>query len=53
MKKEIDFFIEYFTTITKEESDYIQSILDWDDEKKIAFRFAKKIFEERDEYESR
>jgi len=48
MKNEIDFFIKYLTTITKEESDYIESILKWDDTKKIAFIFAKKIFEEED-----
>ncbi len=46
MKKEIDFFLEYLSTITKEESDYIESILKWDDEKRIAFMFDKKIFEE-------
>jgi hypothetical protein len=47
MKKEIDFFLEYLSTITKEESDYIESILKWDDEKRLAFMFAKKIFEQR------
>lgn len=49
MKQKIDYFIEYFTTITKEESDYIESILIWDDETRSAFMFAKRIFEEKDE----
>lgn len=47
MQEKIDKFIEYFTTITKEESDFISSILDWDDETKIAFKLAKRIFEEK------
>ena len=46
MPEKIDKFIEYFTTITKEECDYIESILKWDDESKAAFFFAKRIFEE-------
>lgn len=46
MKEKIDKFIEYFTTITKEESDYIADILRWDDETQAAFFFAKSIFEE-------
>lgn len=46
MKKKIDNFIKYFTTITKEEADFIQSILKWDDETKAAFLLAKQIFEE-------
>lgn len=46
MKEKIDKFIEYFTTITKEESDYIESILNWDHETKMAFSMAKQIFEE-------
>lgn len=44
--EKIDKFIEYFTTITKEQSDYIESILNWDDETKLAFRIAKRMFEE-------
>jgi hypothetical protein len=48
MKEKIDEFIEYFTTITKEECDYIESIINWDDETKIAFRLAKQIFEEKE-----
>lgn len=51
MKEKIDKFIEYFTTITQEESDYIQDILRWDDETKAAFMFAKRMFEEKYEVE--
>jgi hypothetical protein len=47
MKEKIDKFIRYFTTITKEESDYIESILKWDDETRAAFFFAKRIFEDK------
>ncbi len=47
MREKIDKFLEYFTTITKEESDYIELILHWDQETKAAFMFAKRIFEEQ------
>ncbi len=40
--------MKYFTTITKEECDFIQEILRWDDETKAAFKFAKTMFEEKD-----
>lgn len=46
MKEKIDKFLEYLTTITKEDSDFIASVLKWDEEVKAAFFFAKKIFEE-------
>lgn len=48
MKEKIDKFLEYFTTITKEESDFIESVLRWDDETKSAFMFAKRIFEQEE-----
>lgn len=48
MKEKIDKFLKYFITITKEESDYIESILKWDDETKAAFFFAKRIFEDKE-----
>jgi len=48
MKEKLDKFLEYFTTITKEESDYIYEILMWDDETKAAFVFAKRIFEDKE-----
>ena len=49
MKDKIDKFIEYFTTIPKEQADFMEDILRWDDEKRAAFMFAKRIFEEKDE----
>lgn len=49
MKEKIEKFIEYFTTITKDQCDYIEEILKWDDETKAAFFFAKEIFEEKNE----
>jgi len=49
MKEKIDKFLQYFTTITKEEADFILDILRWDDETKAAFKLAKRIFEEKDE----
>ncbi len=42
----IDKNIEYLTQLTKEEADFIEHILTWDDEQRIAFGFAKRIFEE-------
>ncbi len=51
MKEKIDDFIKYFTTITKREADYIDSVLNWDSETKVAFRLAKRIFEEKKEKE--
>jgi hypothetical protein len=47
----INKFLNYFPTITKEESDYIYEILQWDHEKKIAFNIAKKIFEDEEQEE--
>jgi len=32
--------------MTKEESDFIESIVKWEDEKRSAFVLAKRIFEE-------
>jgi hypothetical protein len=49
IQDEIDKFLKYFSTITKEESDFIESILNWDDSTKIAFRLAKNIFENKDD----
>lgn len=48
MKEKIDKFIHYFTTITKDQADFMEEILNWDDETKAAFKFAKQIFEEKD-----
>ena len=48
MQEKIRKFLEYFTTITKEECDYIESILSWDDETRAAFMFSKRMFEEKE-----
>ena len=40
--------LQYLTQLTQDESDFIESVLKWDDETKAAFMFAKRIFEEDD-----
>lgn len=47
---EIEYFLSVFSQITKEESDYIAEILKWDDEKRAAFFFAKRMFEDDKEF---
>lgn len=49
MKEKIDEFLEFFTTITKEQSDNIEKILSWDGETRMAFKYAKRIFEEKND----
>lgn len=49
IKEHIQYFLDLFPQITKDESDTIETILEWDDEKRAAFFFAKKIFEEETE----
>ncbi len=46
MKEKIDKFIEILCTITKDESDSIASILKWDNETRLAFVIAKRMFDE-------
>jgi hypothetical protein len=46
MKEKIDKNIDYLSQLTKEESDFIEHILKWDEEQKISFILAKRIFEE-------
>ena len=46
MKDKIDKFLELLPQLTKDEADLIYSALTRDDENKMAFRLAKKIFEE-------
>jgi hypothetical protein len=38
--------LDYLERLTKEEADFISHVLKWDDEQKIAFNIAKKIFDE-------
>lgn len=49
MKDQIEKFMELFTTVTKEEADYIEEILKWDQDKKAAFLLAKRLFEDKDD----
>lgn len=46
MKEKIEYFLEFLTTLTKEDADIILHVLNWDDETKAAFKFAKQTFEE-------
>lgn len=46
MTEWIDFFLDKFPEMTKEESDYIHDILSWEDEKRSGFMFAKQVFED-------
>lgn len=48
MKEKIDKFLEYLSTITKDESDFILEIINWDGETKLAFKLAKSIFEDNE-----
>ena len=47
MRELINKNIEYLQKLTKEEADFAEHILTWDDEQKLAFKLAKKIFEEQ------
>lgn len=42
----IENFIKCFPNLTKEECETISEIISWSDEKKLAFKIAKSIFEE-------
>ncbi len=42
-------FLEWFPTITKEEAAFVEEITKWDEEKRAAFGFARRIFEEDEE----
>lgn len=46
IQEKIQHFTELFETISKEESDYISNILKWNNETIVAFKLAKKLFEE-------
>lgn len=46
MKDSIDKFLEYLSTLTKDEADFIEHVLKWSDQEKMAFMIAKRIFDE-------
>lgn len=43
----IDYFLETFPHMTEEESDFVGDVCKWEDDKRMAFCMAKKIFDER------
>ena len=45
--EKFDYFINYFSKVSKEHDDFVESVLLWDDETKIAYQFVKQIFEEK------
>lgn len=50
MKEKIELMLDYLTKLTKDEADLIEHVItEWTDEMKLAFKLAKKIFEEEDE----
>lgn len=51
MLDRVEKFLEILPTITKEEADIIEDICNWDDEKKMAYKLAKGIFEETNKNE--
>ena len=48
MKEKIQKFLQLLLTLTKEEADQVEEILNWDSETKAAFLLAKQLFEEED-----
>ena len=46
MQKHIEFFLELFPQLTKEEADLIENVINWTNEKKMAYKLAKSLFEE-------
>jgi hypothetical protein len=47
--EQIDYFLRCFSQMTKEEADFVESIVKWDDQKRSAFKFAKRIFDEEED----
>jgi hypothetical protein len=46
MRKLIEHNLYYLTQLTKEDADFIEHVLKWDDEQRQAFMLAKRIFED-------
>lgn len=44
----IDHYIKLFPQMTKEESDAIENILKWEDDRKAGFMMAKRLFEDEE-----
>lgn len=47
MFQKINENLRYLSQLTKDEADFIAHVLSWNDEQKVAFTMAKRIFEER------
>ena len=47
MLAEIEYFLRKLSELTKEEADWIESVINWPEEARMAFKFAKRIFEEK------
>ena len=46
MKEMIDFFYyEFFPNLTKDQSNFIEEVINWNSDKKFAFISAKRFFE--------
>ena len=55
MKEKIDYWLNMFPQLTEDEVEIIDNIINLDDETKLAFKWARKIFEENnnDKFPSR
>jgi hypothetical protein len=47
--QQVDHFIALLPTMTKEEADFIETVLKWDNDEKAAFILAKRVFETEDD----
>jgi hypothetical protein len=47
MKEKIEMCLMYLSKLTKDEANFIEDVIKWDEELKSAFLFAKNIFEEQ------
>lgn len=48
LKEYIEEFLSLFPELSQEEADAFEEIMDWPNEKKLAYKMAKKIFEENE-----
>jgi hypothetical protein len=46
MKDLIEKNLRYLNQLTKKEADFIEHVLSWDNEQSVAFKLAKRIFED-------
>ncbi len=48
MNELIDEMVELLTPLTKEESDFIESVFNWDSDKRACFMIAKRMESKKD-----